>query len=80
MDSPQLSVLVAEVDQAGNVEEQLHTVVQHQQDETQAVQTERREKILYYNRQGDMAGELLSPEGQKLQMLHTITHVMSGFL
>lgn len=39
--SPHLSVLVAEVDQAGNVEEQLYEVVQHEQDQTQTVQTGR---------------------------------------
>lgn len=39
--SPYLSVLVAEIDQAGNVEEKFNKVVQHQQDQTQTVQTER---------------------------------------
>ena len=39
--SPHLSLLVAEVEQAGNVEQKLDKVVQHQQDQTQTVQTER---------------------------------------
>lgn len=39
--SPCLSVLIAEVDQAGNVEQELDKVVQHEQDQTQTVQTER---------------------------------------
>lgn len=38
---PELSVLVAEVDQTGNMEEELDEIVQHQQDQTQAVQAER---------------------------------------
>lgn len=38
--SPRLPVLVAEVDQAGNVEQELHKVVQHEQDQTQTVQAE----------------------------------------
>lgn len=37
---PELPVLVAEVDQTGNVEEELDEIVQHQQDQAQAVQTE----------------------------------------
>lgn len=40
-DSPRLPALVAEVDQAGDVEQKLHKVVQHQQDQTQTVQAER---------------------------------------
>lgn len=38
---PELSVLIAEVDQTGNMEEELDEIVQHQQDQTQAVQTGR---------------------------------------
>lgn len=37
---PSLSALVAEVDQSRNVEEKLDKVVQHQQDQTQTVETE----------------------------------------
>lgn len=37
---PCLSVLIAEVNQAGHVEEQLHKVMQDQQDQTQTVQVE----------------------------------------
>lgn len=37
---PELSVLIAEVDQTGNMEEELDEIVQHQQDQAQAVQTE----------------------------------------
>lgn len=45
--SPHLSVLVAEVDQAGNVEEQLDKVVQHEQDQTQTVQTARHRETCF---------------------------------
>lgn len=37
---PELPVLIAEVDQTGNMEEELDEIVQHQQDQAQAVQTE----------------------------------------
>lgn len=36
-----MPILVAEVDQAGDVEQELDKVVQHQQDQTQAVQAEK---------------------------------------
>lgn len=35
-----MPVLIAEVDQTGNMEKELDEIVQHQQDQTQAVQTE----------------------------------------
>lgn len=34
---PHLLVLIAEIDQAGNVEKQFNKVVQHQQNQTQAI-------------------------------------------
>ena len=46
--APHLSVLVAEVDQAGHVEEKLNEVVQHQQDQPQTVQTEREARKIWY--------------------------------
>lgn len=38
MNSPQLPVLIAEVDQTGNVEQKLDKVMTHKEDQTQAVQ------------------------------------------
>lgn len=49
---PKLSVLVAEVDQTGDVEKELDEIVQHQQDQTQAVQTEWYKNVISINCSG----------------------------
>lgn len=51
-----MSVLVAEVDQAGHVEQNFHKVVQHQQDQAQAVQAAKR--------QADVNSSAKDDEGQ----------------
>lgn len=63
---PQLSVLVAEVDQTGHVEEQLDEIVQHQQDQAQAVQTERRKDAVSFTLTEAVATEMVPLQGNIL--------------
>lgn len=53
--SPELPVLIAEVDQTGSVEKELDEIVQHQQDQTQAVQTEGHRDAINVSYDADIA-------------------------
>lgn len=84
-DSPHLSVLVAEVDQTGHMEQQLNKVVQHQQDQAQTVQTKvgkkaflvrDRETPLTFSKKGNIQTKV--PQNHKLNLGLFLFFFLSG--
>lgn len=81
MNSPQLPVLIAEVDQTGNVEQKLDKVVTHEEDQTQAVQAVTHKETSLERFSLQMTGKKntrrhhkLSPKGQCTNTSHTNSH------